>query len=185
MTIEAICETIEGLQRHLQGMRATKVAKLLASKPINVVDGEKYKVLSEFGIPLNFDKIQALLQDINKLNDDLPDGHDVLSIPSFSDRYSRKLLSVPRSISLERFERNAWNGDIITDLLTAMMPLPLPVDNQQEEQKCEQQKRENEIAAMWLLTATGQKHPEAFVLASSKLGYPLHSKSSLLSELLP
>lgn len=50
------------------------------------------------------------------------------------------------------------------------MPVLQPVDNQQEEQRSEQQKRENEIAAMWLLTATGQKHPEAFIETKAESG---------------
>ena len=41
--------------------------------------------LSEFNIPLNEDKIKALLRDLQSVKNDLPSGHaDVLTIPSWN-----------------------------------------------------------------------------------------------------
>jgi hypothetical protein len=104
-------------------MKHRKVAEILNSKLIVVLNPEKYKVLCEFGIPLYDTKITALLGDIHTLNSDLPSDCDIFNIPSWNNR-ERKVLSITRSESLERFEANARESNLIESLLSAVIPIP-------------------------------------------------------------
>ena len=92
LTVESAIETIDSLQRELKALKAAKLAKILNSKPLSVDNEGKYVVLREYGIPLNDNAIQAIIQDIHTLNNDLTDGSDLFSVHSNNDK-NRKLLS--------------------------------------------------------------------------------------------
>ena len=59
-------------------------------------------------LPFNKDKINALLRDLQSVNNDLPSGHaDMFTIPSWNES-ARNMLSIPKASSKKRLERNAW-----------------------------------------------------------------------------
>jgi hypothetical protein len=163
LTDLSILQSIDELHQELKGIHHQRVADLLNSKPLPV-EAEKYEVLREFNIPLNEEKIKALIRDLQCLNNDLPSGHvDLFTIPSWNDS-SRNMLSIPKASSQERFERHARVDNFIPRLPSAMIP-PIPVDNQQEIQDGEIQEGEKHVdlddAAMWLLKMIGLNHTEA------------------------
>ena len=82
--------------------KAVKIASILNSKPLPVETPEKFKVLCQYGIPLVDLRIGSLIQDLNALNNDLPDKFDIFSLSGWNHR-ERKILFVPRSESLAQF----------------------------------------------------------------------------------
>jgi hypothetical protein len=169
-----IVKCIDSVYREVQTQKATKIASILNSKSLPVENPEKYQVLRQYGVPLDDLRIAGLIKDLHTLNTDLPAEIDIFSLGSWNNR-ERKILSVPRSESLSRFEANMRDVRFVDELLLASIPLPDDKTRGGENDECEKQVDVDD-AAMWFVKAIGQQYPELFVSAASKLGFSVHAK---------
>jgi hypothetical protein len=62
LTANSIAECIDSIHREIQSQKAVKIASILNSKPLPVENPEKYKVLHQYGIPLDDLRIGSLMQ---------------------------------------------------------------------------------------------------------------------------
>ena len=84
LAANSVAASIDSIHREIQSQKAVKIASILNSKPLPVETPKK--VLRQYGIPLHDLRIGSLMQDLNALNNDLPDKLDIFSVASWSNR---------------------------------------------------------------------------------------------------